>query len=243
MTRKARLLVVGAVFAIVCALTKAQVAAQVITVSPANPTISIGQTQQFTATGITAATAIDGGSFHTCALLRDGSVRCWGLNDSGQLGDGTTTNSSTPVAVAGIAGAVAVTGGGFHTCVRFPDGTLECWGRNDAGQLGDPATTTDVSRTPVRVTGITTATAVTAGGFHTCALLQDGTVSCWGQNTFGQVGNGSILNSSTPVTVSGITTAVAVSAGGWHTCALLQDGTIRCWGRNEDGQLGNGTII
>src|SRR3989475_8829922 len=159
------------------------------------------------------------------------------------LGNGTIPCSSSRVAVAEITGAAAVTGGGFHTCVRFPDGTLECWGRNDAGQLGDPATTTDVSRTPVRVAGITTATAVTAGGFHTCALLQDGTVRCWGQNTFGQLGNGSILNSFTPVTVSGITTAVAVSAGGWHTCALLHDGTVRCWGRNEDGQLGNGTII
>ena len=244
MNRTAKLLLVAlAGLALVCALAKAEVAAQVITVSPANPTISVGQNRQFTATGITSAISVDAGSFHTCVLLQDGALRCWGLNDSGQLGNGTTTSSSTPVAVAGITGAAAVTGGGYHTCARFPDGTLECWGRNDAGQLGDPATTTDVSRVPVRVTGISTATAVTAGGFHTCALLQDGTVRCWGQNTFGQLGNGTILNSFAPVAVSGITTAVAVSAGGWHTCALLQDGTVRCWGRNEDGQLGNGTII
>ncbi len=237
-------LVALAVFTLVSALANDEAAAQAITVTPANPTISVGQTQQFTATGISTATAVDAGSFHACALLGDGAVRCWGLNDSGQLGDGTRTNSSTPVAVAGIMGAAAVTGGGFHSCVRFPDGTLECWGRNDSGQLGDPTTTADISATPVRVSGITTATAVTAGGFHTCALLQDGTVRCWGQNDSGQLGNGTVLmNSSTPVRVSGITTAVAISAGGWHTCALLQDGTVRCWGRNEDGQLGNGAVI
>jgi len=215
MNRTSKLLLVAlAGLALVCVLAKAEVAAQVVTVSPANPTISVGQNQQFTATGATSAIALDAGSFHTCVLLQDGALRCWGLNDSGQLGNGTTTSSSTPVAVAGITGAAAVTGGGYHTCARFPDGTLECWGRNDAGQLGDPATTTDVSGVPVRVAGINTATGVTAGGFHTCALLQGGTVRCWGQNTYGQLGNGTIPNSSTPVTASGITTAAAVSAGG-----------------------------
>src|SRR6266704_2745613 len=249
MNRQANRVVVLVVLALVCALASDEAAAQGITVTPANPTISVGQTQQFTATGVSSAAAVDAGSFHTCALLQDGTVRCWGLNDSGQLGDGTTTNASTPVAVAGVGGAAAVTGGGFHTCARFPDGTLECWGRNDSGQLGDPATTSFSSVTPVRVTGITTAIAVTAGGFHTCALLPDGTVRCWGENDFGQLGNGttdpipgspSTFN-PTPVTVSGITTAVAISAGGWHTCALLRDGTVQCWGRNTDGRLGNGT--
>jgi len=251
MNRKANVLVVVAVFTLVCVRANDEAGAQAIAVTPANPTISVGQTQQFTATGVSSAAAVDAGSFHTCALLQDGTVRCWGLNDSGQLGDGSTTNSSTPVAVAGVGGAAAVTGGGFHTCARFPDGTLECWGRNDSGQLGDPATTSFSSVTPVRVTGITTAIAVTAGGFHTCALLQDGTVRCWGENDFGQLGNGtadpvagtpSTFN-PTPVTVSGITTAVAISAGGWHTCALLRDGTVQCWGQNTYGQLGDGATV
>jgi len=251
MNRQANVLVVVAVFTLVCVLANDEAAAQGITVTPANPTISVGQTQQFTATGVSPAAAIDAGSFHTCARLQDGTLRCWGLNDSGQLGDGTTTNALTPVAVAGVAGAAAVSGGGFHTCARFPDGTLECWGRNDSGQLGDPATTTFSSATPVRVTGITSAASMTAGGFHTCALLGDGTVQCWGENDFGQLGNGTsdpvpgspTTVNPTPVAVSGITSAVAVSAGGWHTCALLRDGTIQCWGQNTYGQLGDGSPI
>ena len=125
---------------------------------------------------------------------------------------------------------------------------MQCWGRNETGQLGNPIPKR--SSTPVLVTGLTAA-AVTAGGFHTCALPGDGTVRCWGQNDLGQLGNGtndpvpnrpSTFN-PTPVTVSGITTAVAVSAGGWHTCALLQDGTVRCWGDNTWGQIGNGQAV
>ena len=250
MNRKACLLVVLAVLTLVCVLTNDEAAAQAITVTPANPTISVGQTQRFTATGVGAVTAVDLGAFYSCALLQDGTVRCWGDNSTGELGDGTTTNASTPGAVAGIGGAATVTAGGFHTCVRIPDGTIQCWGRNNAGQLGDPATTAFQSPTPVRVAGLS-ATAVTAGGFHTCALPGDGTVRCWGQNDLGQLGNGTsdpVPNNPstfnpTPVTVSGITTAVAISAGGWYTCALLQDGTVRCWGDNTWGELGNGAVL
>src|SRR6266545_456566 len=252
MNRKANFLVVVSVFTLVCALAKDEAAAQAITVTPANPTISVGQTQQFTATGVDIATAGAAGDYHTCALLQNGAARCWGLNSTGQLGDGSTTNSATPVAVVGIAGAAAVTSGGGHTCARFPDGTVECWGQNDVGQLGNGSTTN--SATPVTVSGITTATVVSSGYFHTCAVLQDGTVRCWGDNTYGQLGDGTTIippavrggpstaHSATPVTVSGISTAVTVSAAdGFHTCALLQDGTVRCWGLNYSGQLGNGS--
>src|SRR5213594_870733 len=251
MNGKAKLSVAITIVALACALSAGEVAAQTITVAPASPTVAVGQSQQFTATGVGTATGIDLGAFHSCARFQDGTVRCWGMNDSGQLGDGTQISSSTPVAVAGITGAAAITGGGFHTCARFPDGTLQCWGRNNAGQLGDPGTLQEAVTTPVRVTGITTATAVSAGGFHTCALPGDGTVRCWGQNDYGQLGNGtsdpvpdspSTFN-PTPVTVSGITTAVAISAGGWYTCALLQDGTVRCWGDNTYGELGNGAAV
>ena len=212
--------------------------------------IFVGQTQQFTATGIDTATSIEAGTFHQCALLQDTTVRCWGENDYGQLGGGTIssppdTSSPTPVAVVGLTGVGAVSGGAFHTCARFPNGMVQCWGRNSEGQLGDPATTGFASSTPVPVTGITTATVVAAGGYHTCALLQNGTVRCWGQNDYGQLGDGTLtptfVANRTPVEVSGITTAVAISAGGFHTCALLADGTIRCWGQDNYGQLGDGT--
>ena len=234
---------------LVLILATDEVAAQDVTVTPAGPPIAVGQTRQFTATGIDAATDVEAGAFHQCALLQDSTVRCWGENVYGQLGNGTFTSAPnpTPVAVAGIAGAAAVTGGGFHSCARFPDGTLRCWGRNLEGQLGNPAMTDWMSGTPVPVTDITTATAVTAGAYHTCALLQNGTVRCWGLNDFGQLGNG-VRDSPptpnrTPAAVSGITNAIAISAGGWHTCALLQNGTVRCWGRNDYGAVGDGAII
>jgi len=247
MKRKASLALVCAVLSLAFALAADEVVAQTITVAPVDPTIRVGQIQQFTAIGISTPTAIEAGAYHTCALLEDATARCWGLNDNGQLGDGSQTDSSTPVAVARVTGAAAVTGGGFHSCARFPNGTLQCWGRNSEGQLGDPATTAFFSATPVPVTGMTTATAVTGGGYHTCALLQNGTVRCWGQNDYGQLGDGSPITqrpvpaarkpTPIPVEVTGITTAVAVESGAFHTCALLQDGTMRCWGWNEFGQL------
>src|SRR5438132_12511453 len=107
MNRKANVLVVVAVFTLVCVLAKDEAAAQAITVTPANPTISVGQTQRFTATGVGAATAVDLGAFYSCALLQDGTVRCWGQNDLGQLGNDTTTHASTPLAAAGSSRASA----------------------------------------------------------------------------------------------------------------------------------------
>src|SRR6266576_2606528 len=113
-------------------------------------------------------------AYHTCALLANGTLRCWGRNGQGQIGDGTFVSSTTPVPVDGVTGAGAVSGGGGHTCAVLSGGTVQCWGENTFGQLGDGTTTS--SSTPVRVRGITGAVAVTAGWWHhSCALLGNGT--------------------------------------------------------------------
>lgn len=186
---------------------------------------------------------ITAGNLHSCAILDSGTVTCWGSNDNGQLGNGTTTTSTVPVPVAGVSAALALSAGGGHTCALLHGGTIRCWGLNGNGQLGNGTTVN--SLTPVTVTGISGATAIAAGGFHTCAIIADGTVKCWGNDGMGEIGDGSPGDtSSLPTTVSGITTAnpaKALSLGEFHSCALLNDGAVTCWGHNGFGQLGDAT--
>jgi alpha-tubulin suppressor-like RCC1 family protein len=186
-----------------------------------------------------AVSASSGSLGHSCVRLSGGEVDCWGDNEEGQLGNGTTTGSSTPVAVSGIAGAVAVSAGLYDTCAVLADGSTDCWGSNFYGQLGNG--TKAGSSTPVAVRGITNAVQVSVNAFHACALLITGAVECWGYNGSGQLGNGTKTDRSTPVAVSGITNATEISAGFNHTCALLSGGTVECWGNNSDWKLGNGT--
>jgi alpha-tubulin suppressor-like RCC1 family protein len=192
---------------------------------------------------------VAGGSDHTCALMANGAVRCWGSNAFGQIGDLTTTNRTTPVAVGGLAGvgAVATPGAravsinGYHTCTVTSAGGVDCWGYNNSGQLGD-ATTTQ-RPTPRGVHGLSTGvTAVTVGFFHTCALTAAGGVKCWGENSDGQLGDGTTTDRLTPVDVVGLTSGVAsVVAGRVHTCAVTTGGGVKCWGDNSTGGLGDGT--
>jgi len=224
-----------------------------------------------TVLGITDAAGVSAGYNETCAVLADGTVRCWGVNSYGQLGDGTTTDSSVPVTVLGLTDAVAACTGDGHSCARLRDGSVQCWGANSFGQLGN-GTTTD-STVPVVVADITNATTITCGDSHACVLLNDGSIQCWGADGGGGGGNGvigalgnptvtgdckwdlipHIPNSPdqsmtaettctpTPVQVSGITNAVTVAAGYYTTCAVLTDGSVQCWGYNLEGQLGNGS--
>jgi alpha-tubulin suppressor-like RCC1 family protein len=188
------------------------------------------------------------GGLHSCAVLTTGEVQCWGANDEGQLGNGTVTAGTTPVGAVGITTAKAVSAGNSHSCALLTDGTVRCWGLASNGQLGDGTTGNPATRlrtAPVNVTGITGALAVTAGGFHSCAILGDGTVRCWGDDGSGQLGDGNSGDLSlTPKPVSGITSANparAIAAGDSSTCALLADATVKCWGSNAFGQLGDGT--
>jgi alpha-tubulin suppressor-like RCC1 family protein len=163
--------------------------------------------------GITDATEVTAGYYdelngnYTCALLSTGHVECWGYNIYGELGNGTTTYSDTPVEVSGITDATQVSAGAGQTCALLSTGHIDCWGPNGLGQLGDGGTTT-YSDTPVEVSGITDATQVAAGYLHTCALLSTGDIECWGFNGYGQLGNGrtgtTSYDSDTPVEVSGI---------------------------------------
>ena len=185
-------------------------------------------------------TQIAAAIYHTCALLTDGTVRCWGDNSHGALGDGTTTGRLTPIQVTGITNATQIIAGTDHTCALLTDGTVRCWGDNWNGELGDGTTTERL--TPIQVTGITNATQITAGSGHTCARLTDGTVRCWGYNSHGALGDGTTTGRLTPAQVTGITNATQIIAGTDHTCALLTDGTVRCWGNNWYGALGDGTV-
>ncbi|MBK6856376.1 MAG: hypothetical protein IPG97_07485 [Microthrixaceae bacterium] len=173
-------------------------------------------------------TQVDAGFAHTCALMSDGTIYCWGSNNGGQLGNGTATDTNTPVPVAGITNATSITAGGYHTCATLTDESVVCWGYNGDGQLGNGANINAL--TPAPVTGIANATSITAGYLHTCATRSDDTIACWGQNTYGQLGNGGNTSTNTPVPVTGITNATSVTAGTDHTCATRSDNTIACWG-------------
>ena len=197
-----------------------------------------------TVSNLSGVMAVTTGDRHSCALLNSGAVHCWGLNDQGQLGNGSMTDSSTPVAVSGLnSGVTAIIAGIDQTCALLDDGTLRCWGRNDEGQLGNGSMTD--SLTPVAVSGLNsgvTAIAAGPGSLHTCAALNDGTARCWGWGIFGRLGDGTSMPRVTPVAVSNLSDVRAIAVDNGHSCALLNSGAMRCWGGNFAGQLGNGSM-
>lgn len=198
------------------------------------------------------------GSAHTCVLLGGpddtGRVKCWGANSSGQLGYGDTTpvgddESPKVRGTIDIPGVITqLVAGANHTCALVQGGDVWCWGLGSSGQLGYGNTLAVGDDEVPSVAGAVavggTVTSIAAGDFHTCALLDDATVKCWGSNTHGQLGVATTLaigDDETPELQSVIDVGgpvVEIVAGADHTCARLQDGAIRCWGRNHHGQLG-----
>lgn len=183
---------------------------------------------------------VSAGDDHACALRTDGSVRCWGRNGQGQLGDGSSTDRFPPVPVAGLGGVAQVGAGGSHSCARTDAGGVQCWGNNGSGQLGDNEPW--FRSTPIAVPGLDSGvTALSTGAFHNCAVAAGGAVKCWGANASGQLGDGSTIMRPLPVTVAGLGSgALAITAGTDHSCAVVAGGAARCWGANAAGQLGNG---
>jgi alpha-tubulin suppressor-like RCC1 family protein len=176
------------------------------------------------------------------ALKLDGSVWRWGVNPTGQLGDGTLTDAPEPIEFTSLGGGILeISPGAQDTFARTASGTVYAWGNNSNGQLGTPQATSAYAPVAASLLG-TDIVQVSPGQFHTCALRTDGSLWCWGQNDFGEVGDGTTTQRMSPVQVASLGQSVAeVSAGVYFTCARKIDGTLWCWGTNGNGRLGDGS--
>ncbi len=185
--------------------------------------------------------SITAGEWYTCGVSTGSEAYCWGKNEHGQLGNGTTLRQLAPVAVLGGLTFNGLSANEEHTCGVDLTGDGYCWGLNNRGQLGNGAITTDATMTPVLVAGGLRFTSISAGEiWHTCGLTTVGMAYCWGQGGAGQLGDGS-EESDIPVPVSGGMLFTLISAGGYHSCGVTAEGSAFCWGHNHEGELGNGT--
>ncbi|MBI5531602.1 MAG: hypothetical protein HY898_02730 [Deltaproteobacteria bacterium] len=176
---------------------------------------------------------LSGGYSHGCALRRGGQVLCWGMNNQGQIGDGTTQDRPTAVYVAGVNDATRISSGHAFNCAVRSSGKVSCWGARPR-----PSGESSIQASPVEVDGLERAVDVAVGSNHTCALSDDGKVHCWGMGLNGQLGVGIVPFADMPVVVQGISGATQVIAGTGYSCAVLADNTIACWGSNVDHAAG-----
>ncbi|NVB42010.1 hypothetical protein G6O69_29560 [Pseudenhygromyxa sp. WMMC2535] len=205
--------------------------------------------------GFSSVIDVQLGGYHTCALLEDGTVTCWGNNSYGQLGYGNNSDLDSPGGSLSLGGAaVKLAAGSHHTCALLENHDVRCWGLNFNGQLGlghtnrigDDELPSDVDPVSLGLPPDTEVVDLELGGFHTCALLSDGSVMCWGRNDYGQLGLGhantigddDLPSSQAPVSLPGAVKQLAL--GNVHTCALLTGGEVMCWGYNGGGELGRG---
>ncbi len=183
-------------------------------------------------------TAIAAGSSHTCALASNGAGYCWGANDDGQLGTGTTSGANQPAAVLAPGPLRDISAGGTHTCALAATGSAWCWGANASGQTGSGGAGTSPVTRPVAVAGGLTFASIASGEAHSCGLTTDGAAYCWGAGRTGQLGNAQLADSPRPVLVVGGHVFRALALGVAHSCAVTTAGTVWCWGDNSAGQLG-----
>ena len=179
-------------------------------------------------------------SKHRCAVTKAGKAVCWGRGTQGQLGNNSELDSSTPVGVAGLGSGVrGISTGASHSCAVTDAGGVKCWGDRLSGQFG-ASSPLGSAKTPIDVPAIVDAVGVTSGGYHACAWTRSGAVQCWGNNSYGQLGDDSKTSSPTPVSAKGLTDVVLLSAGSQHTCALTKAGQVRCWGSGR--AVGGATV-
>lgn len=187
--------------------------------------------------------AIAAGTWHSMALKSDGTVWTWGLNNYGQLGDGTFKNRKTPVQVKDLTDIIAIAGGYLHSLALRSDGSVWAWGSNWSGQLGNEAIVGE-SEVPIQVNSLSNISAIACGGDHSLAIRSsDDTIWAWGNNYYGQLGNGLDTNSTAPVLVNGLSNVSKIQGGYIHTLALVSGGNVWTWGNNRYGQLGDGSTI
>jgi len=199
--------------------------------------------------GLANVIAIAGGANHSLALKGDGTVWTWGNDTYGQLGDGTVGSPdfrATPAQVSGLTGITAIAASGTHSLALKNDETVWAWGSDEHGQLGDGTVgSPDLRATPAQVANLSGVTAIAAGGAHSVAVKGDGTVWAWGNDGWGQLGDGTVDNPyarATPAQVTSLTGVTAIGAGFLYTVALKGDGTVWAWGRDQFGELGDGTV-
>ena len=181
-----------------------------------------------------SAMAVSSGYYFSCALTATGTVKCWGGNEYGQLGNGTRVNASTPVTVTGISDATAIAVSSRQSCAIVANGRVACWGSG----LADNGLGSLVRATPELVAGVSQAVSIAVSDQNVCAVISDGTIRCWGENYHGQLGDGTHNSSSKPVTVRGISNARSVALGRGYACAVSHDGGVWCWGDQQDGASG-----
>jgi len=184
--------------------------------------------------------SIAAGVSHTCALISDGTIKCWGGNWKGQLGNGSTIGSPSPVTVEGISDGRAIAAGSGETCASLSSGDVKCWGDNHFGQLGNK-TEVGYSTTPLLVSGISDVISLAIGSQFVCALVSNQSINCWGRNIKGQIANRTGASSLIPKQVEAVLHASSITAGLDFACAALLDGAVQCWGDNQFGQIGDGT--